>query len=169
MMPISGGQDLERQVETHLIVAGARRTVGHIVGADLLGVLDDGDGLEDTLRADRNGIGAVAQDIAEDHVFDALLVILLLDVERDVARGAQRERLLLDDFQFGGREAARVGDGGMHLVALLLGEVFHTERGIETPAERQYDFSFFMLFPFLIFYFFLRLNTFFSQFRNAIR
>ena len=66
---------------------------------------------------------------------------------------APSERLLLDDFQFGGREAARVGDGGMHLVALLLGEVFHTERGIETPLNANTTF-FFMLFPFLIFYFF---------------
>lgn len=106
MMPISGARIWNVRSKRTWSLPGARRTVRHIVGADLLGVLDDGDGLEDTLRADRNGIGAVAQDIAEDHVFDALLVILLLDVERDVARSAQRERLLLDDFQFGGREAA---------------------------------------------------------------
>ena len=99
MMLDLGGQDLERQVEAHLVVAGARRTVGHAVGADLLGVFDDGDGLEDTLRADRNGIGAVAQDVAEDHVFDALLVVFLLDVERGVAsRRPAPGRLLLDDF-----------------------------------------------------------------------
>ena len=68
-----GGEDLERQVEAHLVVARAGRTVGHGVGADLFGVFDDGDGLENTLRADRNGVGAVAQDVAADHVFDAAI------------------------------------------------------------------------------------------------
>ena len=138
-----GGQHLERQVEAHLVVARAGRTVGHGVGADLLGILDDGDGLEDALRADRDGVGAVAQDVAVDHEADALFVVLLLDVERGVLHGAQRQGALFDARQFFGREAARVGDGRIYVVTLLFGEVFHTERGVQTAAERQYHFLLF--------------------------
>ena len=42
-----GGEDLECEVETHLVVSGACRAVGHGIGSDLLGVFDDGDSLED--------------------------------------------------------------------------------------------------------------------------
>lgn len=138
-----GSQHLERQVETHLVVACAGRAVGNGVGADLLGVSDDGDGLEDALRADRDGVGAVAQDVAVDHVADALFVVLLLDVERGVLHGAQRQGALFDACQFVGRETARVGDGRIDVVTLLFGEIFHTERGVQTAAERQYHFLLF--------------------------
>ena len=135
-----GGEDLERQVEAHLVVARAGRTVGHGVGADLFGVFDDGDGLENALRTYRNGVGPVAQDVAEDHVADAFLVVLLLDVERRVCRGAQLHGALLDLFEFGFREPARVGDCRVNVVTLLLGEVFYTKRGVQTAAERQNHF-----------------------------
>ena len=142
-----GCQYLERQVETHLVVAGARRAVGHAVGADRLGVFDDGDGLENTLRADRNGVGAVAQDVAVDHVFDALFVVFLLDVERGVLHGAQRQGAFFDVRKLLLREAARVGDGRIDIVPFILGEVFHAERGVETSAECQ---NYFLLSHFLI-------------------
>ena len=124
----------------HLVVARAGRTVGHGVGADLFGVFDDGDGLENALRTYRNGVGPVAQDVAEDHVADAFLVVLLLDVERRVCRGAQLHGALLDLFEFGFREPARVGDCRVNVVTLLLGEVFYTKRGVQTAAERQNHF-----------------------------
>lgn len=44
-----GSEDLECEVEAHLVVACACRAVGHGVGADLLGVFDYSDGLENAL------------------------------------------------------------------------------------------------------------------------
>ena len=154
-----GGEDLERQVEAHLVVARAGRTVGHGVGADLLGVFDDGDGLENTLRADRNGVGAVAQDVAVDHVFDALFVVFLLDVERGVLHGAQRQGAFFDVRKLLLREAARVGDGGIDIVPFILGEVFHAERGVETSAECQ---NYFLLSHFLISFCLFQVEQFFE-------
>ena len=141
-----GGEHLKRQVEAHLIVAGSGRAVGHAVGADRLGVFDDGDGLEDALRADRNRVGAVAQDVAEDHVFDALFVVLLLDVERGVPHGAQLHGAFLDVRKLLLGEAARVGDGRVNVVAFLLRKVFYAKRGVQTAAERQ---NYFLLFHFI--------------------
>ena len=154
-----GCQYLERQVEAHLVVAGARRAVGHAVGADRLGVFDDGDGLENTLRADRNGVGAVAQDVAVDHVFDALFVVFLLDVERGVLHGAQRQGAFFDVRKLLLREAARVGDGRIDIVPFILGEVFHAERGVETSAECQ---NYFLLSHFLISFCLFQVEQFFE-------
>ena len=78
--------------------------------------------------------------VVEDHVADAFLVVLLLDVERRVCRGAQLHGALLDLFEFGFREPARVGDCRVNVVTLLLGEVFYTKRGVQTAAERQNHF-----------------------------
>ena len=136
-------ENLERQVEAHLVVARTGRAVGHGVGSDPLGVFDDGNGLEDALGAHRDGVGAVAQHVAEDHVADALLVVLLLDVERGVLHGAELQGPLLDPLQLGFRETARVGNGRIDVISLLLGEVFHTERGVQPAAERQNHFFLF--------------------------
>ena len=135
-----GSEDLERQVETYLVVSGAGGTVRHGIGPDLLGVLDDGDGLEDALGTHRDGIGSVSEDIPEDHVADALLVVLLFDVECGVLDGPELHGTLLDAFEFGFGEASGIGDGRVDIVTLLLGEVLHTERGVQPAAERQYDF-----------------------------
>ena len=147
------GEDLKRQVEAHLVVARTGRAVRHGVGPDPLGVFDDGNGLEDALGAHRDGVGAVAQHVAEDHVADALFVVLLLDVERGMLHGAELQGPLLDPLQLGFREAARVGNGRIDVIALLLGEVLHTERGVQPAAERQnhffsfpYHVSFFVVF-----------------------
>ena len=134
------GEDLERQVEAHLVVARTGRAVGYGVGSDPLGVFDDGNGLEDALGAHRDGVGAVAQHVAEDHVADALLVVLLFDVERGVLPGAELFGALRDLFEFGLREAARVGDRRVDVVSLLLREVFHAKRGVQPAAERQNHF-----------------------------
>ena len=79
-----GSQNLEGHIETYLVVTCACRAVCNVVGANLFGVLDDGDSLEDTLRRYRDGIGTVTQYVTEYHIFNALLVILLLDVECSV-------------------------------------------------------------------------------------
>ena len=110
------------------------------IGPDLLGVLDDGDGLEDALGTHRDGIGSVSEDIPEDHVADALLVVLLFDVECGVLDGPELHGTLLDAFEFGFGEASGIGDGRVDIVTLLLGEVLHTERGVQPAAERQHDF-----------------------------
>ena len=147
-----GGEDLERQVETHLVVTGTRRAVSHGIGADLLGVLDDGDGLEDTLRAYRDGVGAVTQDVTIDHVTDRLLVILLLDVERGVLHGTQLDGALLDLRQLLRREAARVGNGRIDIVTLLLAQVLYAERGIQTAAKGENYFLFHRFISFLFYF-----------------
>ena len=77
-------------------------------------------------------VGAVAQDVAEDHVFDALFVVLLLDVERGVPHGAQLHGAFLDVRKLLLGEAARVGDGRVNVVAFLLRKVFYAKRGVQT-------------------------------------
>ena len=76
-----GSEDLESEVESHLVVPRTGRTVGYCVGPYLLGIFERGDRLEDTLGADRDRIGAVAEHVPCHHILYALVVIILSDIE----------------------------------------------------------------------------------------
>ena len=62
------------------------------------------------------------------------------DLVRQADQLQQLHGALLDLFEFGFREPARVGDCRVNVVTLLLGEVFYTKRGVQTAAERQNHF-----------------------------
>ena len=132
--------DEEGHVEANLVVAGACRAVGNGIGAYLVGVAGDGQCLEDTLRADGDGVGAVAQHVAIDHILQALVVVFVRHVEGDILHGAQLVGVLFVGFQLLGAESARVGTGGIYFIPFLLGQIHHCERSIQSAAESDHYF-----------------------------
>ena len=115
----------ERHVKADLVIAGTGRAVGYCVCTNLIGIACDGKSLEDALGTYRNGISAIAQHVAEDHVFETLLVVFLCDIKRDIFHRAQLVCVLFVAFQLLGTEATRVGTGGIDLIAHLLCQVHH--------------------------------------------
>ena len=81
--------------------------------------------------------------VAEDHVLQALLVILVRHVESDIFRGPQLVGVLLVGLELFGAESARVGAGRMYFISFLLGQIHHGERGVQPAAECDYNFLFF--------------------------
>ncbi len=118
-------ENLEGKVKAHLIVTCACASVGHIVSAYLLCILDDGDSLEYTFRANRYGIGTVTKNVTEYHVLYALFVVLLSDVKCGMGLGSESKRTLLYRLELLGREAAGVGNGGVHLVSAILAKILN--------------------------------------------
>ena len=78
----------ESHIETDLVVTGSGRTMGDSVGANLVRVAGDRQGLEDTLGTYGDRIRTITQHVSENHVLQALLVILFRNVDRHVFRGA---------------------------------------------------------------------------------
>ena len=128
-----GAHHLEGHVETDLVIAGTGGAVGDGIGTDFLRVTGDGDGLENALGGDGDGIGAASQDIAEDHVFEALLVVLVFHVQVHEALGAQFIGVLFVLLELGRGETTGVRRGGVHFVALV-GEVHDCIGGVEASA-----------------------------------
>ena len=135
--------DVEHHIETHLVVTGARTAVAKVIGSDLLGIFGNGRRLRHTLGADRNRISGIFQHIAEDHVFDCRIVIVLRHIERYVALHAQIVGAFLDFREFLGRKAAGVGQCGMNLEAHLLGQIYCAVGRVEPTAKCQYNFFLF--------------------------
>ena len=127
--------DKEGHVETHLVVAGSGRTVGDGIGSDFVGIAGDGQCLEDALRADGDGVGAVTQHVAVDHVFQTLFVVFAGDVQCHVFHGAQLVGVLFVGFQLLGTESAGVGAGSIYFVSFFLGQIHHSERSVQPAAE----------------------------------
>ena len=130
-----GRKNLESEVEAHLVVTGAGAAVSHIFRADALGIVDDGDSLENTLRADRDRVSAIAEHIAHNHIFDTLVVVFVCDVERGMSLCPESKCTLLDALQLIGAEATGVGNGGINLITAILAKIFHAKRCVETTAE----------------------------------
>ena len=133
-----GAHHLEGHVETHLVVAGPGGAVGDGVGPDLFRVAGDGDGLEDALRRDGDGIGAAPEDVAVHHVFQALFVIFVLDVQVHEFPGAQFEGVLFVLLELRGGEAAGVGRDGVDFMALVR-EIHDGIGGVQTSAVSDDD------------------------------
>ena len=134
-----GAHHLEGHVEPDLVVAGAGGAVGDGVGPDLLRVAGDGDGLEDALRRDGDGVGAAPEDVAVHHIFQALLIIFILDVQGGVGLGAQLVGVLFVLLELGGGEPAGVRAGGIDFMALV-GQVHHGIGGVQASAVSDDDF-----------------------------
>ena len=130
----------EGHVETNLVVACPGRAMGYRVGPHLVGITCDGDGLENTLGRHRNRVTVVAQHITIYHVTQALFIILLRHVQRDVFLGTQLISIFLVGLQLLGAETARVGTSRIHFVPLFLGQIHHRIRGVQTSAECYYYF-----------------------------
>ena len=133
-------QHEEGHVETHLVVACTRRTVGNGIGTYLVCITGNRECLEDTFGADGDRVGASAQHVAEYHILQALLVVLMRHVERHVLLCAQLVGVLFVLFQLLTAEPARVGTGGIYFIAFLLGKVHHCEGGVQPSAECYYYF-----------------------------
>ena len=136
----TGGHNEERHVEAYLVVASPGGAVCYGAGAYLLGIAGYGYGLEYAFAGHADGITVVAQDVAEDHVLERLLVVLLCDVQCDIGLGAQPVGILLVGLQLLGAETARVGTCGIHLIAFLLGQVHDRVTRIEAATEGNHYF-----------------------------
>ena len=109
----------EGHIETDLVVACTSRTVCDGVSTNLLGITCDGDGLEDALAADGDRVAVVAQHIAEDHVFQRLLVILMSHVEGYILYCAQLIGVFFILLQLLFAESACIGAGCIYVPAVL--------------------------------------------------
>ena len=141
----TGSHNQEGHVETYLVVAGTGRAVGNGAGTYFTCIACNGHGLEDALAGHADGIAVVAQHIAEDHVLQRLLIVLLSNVESDILLGAQLVGVLLVGLQLLGAETTGVGTCGIHLIALLLSQVHHGVTGIEAATEGNHYFLLFHL------------------------
>ena len=132
--------DVEHHIETHLIVSGARTSMTQVVGSDLPCILGNSRSLRNPFGTYRDGIGSVLEHIAENHVLDRMIVIVMCNIECHVALYAQRIGPPFDRSEFLFRESARVCQCGMHFQTHLLGEIDRTIRGIQTSTKSQYYF-----------------------------
>ena len=109
------------------------------VRPDFPGVPGDGEGLENAFRGYGDRIGSVAEHIAENHVFQALVVILGSHVQGLVGLGTQGEcpRLIIGQLLRG--ETARIGADGVDLIAHFVAQVHHGIRRIQTAAVGHHD------------------------------
>ena len=135
-----GRHDVENHVETHLVVTGPRTAVAEIVGADAPCIRGNGRGLRNAFGADRNGIGPVFEHIAENHVLDGMVVVVLRHIERHVTLDAQPLGPSLDPLQLLGRKTARIRQRSMDFEAHLLGQIDSAVRRIEASAKGQNHF-----------------------------
>ena len=111
-----GGEYLECQVETHLVVAGAGRAVSHCVGPYFLGVFNNGDCLEYTFRRHTDGVGAVAEHITGYHVFDAFVVVVTGHVEGSMRGCPEFDGFLFDGGKLFCRKASGIGYGCVYFI-----------------------------------------------------
>ena len=93
--------------------------MGDGIGTDLLGIACNGDGLEDTLRRNRNRIAVVAHYVAVNHILQRLLVVLLRNVERYILLGTETISIALIGYQLLCRETACIGARCVYLIAFL--------------------------------------------------
>ena len=133
------GHHEEGHVEAYLVVAGPRRAVGNGVGAYLVGVACYGHGLEYALRAHRDGVAVVAQHVAEYHVLERFLVVLVRYVERYVLLGAQLVCVLFVFLELRGAEPARVGACGVNVVTVFC-QFHYCVRGVQPSGEGHHNF-----------------------------
>ncbi len=135
-----GGENLEGEVETHLVVAGAGRAVGNGVCAYFLGIVDNSHGLEYALGRHADRVCAVAEHVSGYHVLYGAVVVFPGDVEGGVGGGAESKGAFLYAGEFFGSEAAGVGYGRVNFVTEVFGEVFGGKRCVEAAAECEYYF-----------------------------
>ena len=121
----------EGHIETNLVVACTSRSVGDSIGTDLLGITGDGDGLEDTLAADGDGVAVVAEHIAENHIFQRLLIILMGHIECDILHSTQLIGVLFVLLQLFLAEAASIGACCVNVPAVL-GQLHNGVGGVKT-------------------------------------
>ena len=133
----SGRHHHERHVEAYLVVAGTRTAVGDGIGIDFFGVSGNGNGLKNALAGHGDGIAVVAQHVAENHVFQRLLIIFLSDVKCHVVHSSQSAGILLIAFELFVRKPSGVGTGGIHLMSLFR-QSHDRIGGVETAAESNY-------------------------------
>ena len=136
----TGSHYQEGHIEADLVVACACAAMCNGACAYLLGIACDGERLEDALRTDADGVAVVPQHVAEDHILERLLVVLLRYIQGDILGGAQSVGVLFVGLQLFGAEAAGVGACCIHLVTFLLGQVHHCVAGVEAATEGNHHF-----------------------------
>ena len=86
------------------------------VGTNLLGVARNGDSLEDALAGHADGVAVVTQHVAEDHVLQRLLVVLLCYIKGHIFYGAQLIGVLFIPFELLCRETTCIGTGCINFI-----------------------------------------------------
>ena len=119
--------------------------MGNGAGTNLTGIACNGHSLENALAGYADRIAVVAQHIAEDHVLQRLLVVLLGNIQGNVLLGAQLVGILLVGLQLLGTETTGIGTCGIHLIALLLSQIHHSVTGIKAATEGNHYFLLFHL------------------------
>ena len=110
------------------------------IRTNLIRITCDRQRLENTLRAYGDGVGTVTQYVTEDHILQALLIILLGDVEGHIFRRTQLVSVLLVLLQLLVAETTGVRTSGIHLISLFLRQIHDGERGVQTSTECYYYF-----------------------------
>ena len=121
----------ECHVKPYLVVACSCRAMGYGIGTNLVSIACYGYGLEDALGRYGDGIAVVTKHIAEYHVFQRLLVILLRHVESNVLYCTELVCVFLILLQLLLAEATCVGTGCIHIVPLLF-QLHNCVRGVQT-------------------------------------
>ena len=102
----------------------------NVVGLDVARIFCERDRLEHTLRAHRHRVSIVLEHIAEYHVLDTFLVILLGHIYADMLSDAQTLGLGFDAVELFLGKTAGIDDHRMDL-EILFGRIkFSTIRGI---------------------------------------
>ena len=148
--------------------------MGNGVGTNLFGVAGNGDGLENALRRYRDGVAVVAQHIAENHILERLLIILVCNVKRHIFFRAKLIGVLLVGLQLFGAETTCVGACSVNVVAVVL-QFHHSVGGVETSRKCHHYFllcHIFMIFcykhMFADFLSFFSLNLYAVCFNNGL-
>ena len=130
----------ERHVEADLVVAGTRRAVGYGRSPYFASVPGDGECLENALARHRNRVAIVAQNVAEDHILQRLLVVFLRHVQGDILLCAQLVGVLFVGLELLRAESSRVGTGSIDFVTFLLRQIHHRVAGVKSATEGDNNF-----------------------------
>ena len=79
---------VENHVKPHLVVAGSRASMGHVVGPYIFCIVSNGCRLAYALCTYRKWIGSIFKDITKDKVFDAAVVVSLCFVNHGMRLNA---------------------------------------------------------------------------------
>ena len=128
---------LDREIETHLIVAHAGATVGDDLRAESLRARQGG--VDDQITVgDQQRILALVGLAGPDERLDEAVPQRRAAVDGDVRCDAELLRAVFDERALLGVDAAGIGEHGMHRPALFL-QIGHAETGVEAAGECEND------------------------------
>ena len=103
-------------------------------------MFQDFEGLEHTLRAYRQRIGRILENVSVDEILEPVFVVSLHCIDVRMRSGAELQGTLFYFLLFLFRESAGVHHDGVDLQSLFILQIRHAERSVKTSAECEYDF-----------------------------